>query len=116
MDELINRLTDNGQYANDICLYLVIENDDQTLHYLDYLGIRGKDLETLANKCVPSLDYLKETVRFLRSGFLGKDEITNNLKSSTPKCFITRFIRHNEDWDHAYEEFAGNFRQSKKSR
>ena len=51
MDETINRLTENGNYANDICLIFVVNGDDMYLEYLDKIDIRGKRLEIFAHKC-----------------------------------------------------------------
>lgn len=111
MDELIERLTENGKYANEICLLLLVNDNYTSLHYLDYLGITGKELENLEKCCDDSsIDYLTQTIRFLRSGFLGKDEIKANLNSPNPVYFIDRLLRKGEDWDYAYEHYASTFR------
>lgn len=111
MDELINKLTHDGNYATDVCLLLALENASESLHYLDYLDITGKELETLAHDCLPNFDinYLKQTIRFLRSGFLDSKDIKNNLNSSNPVCFINRLIKEGEDWERVYEEYSYNF-------
>jgi len=84
------------------------------LYYLDYLNITGKDLETLAQKCLPeyTLDYLVKTIRFLRSGFLGNDEIKDNLHSPNPIPFIKEKPINSNDWDYIYEDYAGTFREN----
>ena len=112
MDDLINRLTHNGEYANDVCLLLYISENYSSLYYLDYLNITGKELEILNEKCLTknSLDYLTQTIRFLRSGFLGIDEIKDNLTSKNPIPFINRLLVDGENYELAYENFAGDFR------
>ena len=111
MEEIVDKLTDNGNYATDVCLLLVLDNDTQSLHYLDYLNIRGKDLEVLAHNCLPdfNLDYLKQTIRFLRSGFISSSDIKKNLSSTSPVCFINRLMKSGEDWERVYEEYSNEF-------
>lgn len=112
MENIINRLTHDGEYATDVCLLLYLSEKYTSLHYLDYLEITGKELETLKEKCLAeySLDHLTQTIRFLRSGFLSKEEIKNNLTSSNPIPFIDRLLKPNENIELAYENYAGNFR------
>ena len=95
MDDIINKLTHDGQYATDVCLLLVLEDANESLHYLNYLNITGKELETLAHDCLPNfdIDYLKQTIRFLRSGFLSMDDVRKNLNSPKPVHFINRLIK-----------------------
>ena len=110
MDDLINKLTNNFQYGNDLILFLIANDDMSSIHYLDYLNIKGKELDNFT-KCLPefSLQYIKETIRFLRSGFVSSNDIHANLNSKTPICFITRLLKIGENWEYAYEDFAGNF-------
>lgn len=114
MDEIcqvIDRLTHNGEYANDVCLLLLLNEKYTSLHYLDYLNITGKDLEILKEKCLKedTLDYLTQTIRFLRSGFLGNEEIKQNLHSENPIPFIDRLLIIGEDYERAYEIFTSKF-------
>lgn len=119
IEEIINDLTINGQYANDICLILLINQRYETLNYLHSLNIKGKDLEILTNNCCfeDSLECFTQTVRYLRSGFLDKKTIFSNLRSSNPIPFIHRLLKSNEDWDLVYEDytfqFMKNFNQNK---
>ncbi len=111
ISDVLERLTHNNTYATDICLLLYLEEKYTSLYYLDYLNITGKELENLPKCCKDdSIDYLTQTIRFLRSGFLSKDEIMENLNSKNPVLFIDRLLITGEDWEHAYENFAGNFR------
>jgi hypothetical protein len=111
ISDVLERLTHNNTYATDICLLLYLEEKYTSLYYLDYLNITGKELENLPKCCKDdSIDYLTQTIRFLRSGFLSKDEIMENLNSKNPVLFIDRLLIPGEDWEHAYENFAGNFR------
>ena len=112
MEDLINRLTENGEYGSSICLLLFITENYTSLHYLDYLGVKGKELdklEELFNE--QSIQYVIETIRFMRSGFLGIEEIKENLKQEHPVPFITRLLIKGEDWENAYEDFAFDFRK-----
>lgn len=110
--DVINRLTHEGEYASDICLLLYMSEKYTSLYYLDYLNITGKELETLKEKCLieDNLDYLTQTIRFLRSGYLGNDEIKSNLNSKNPIPFINRLLEEGENWELAYENYAGDFR------
>lgn len=112
IDEIISRLTHNGQYATDICLLLYMSEKYTSLYYLDYLNITGKELETLKEKCLveDSLDHLTQTIRFLRSEFLNNKEIKDNLNSKNPIPFIDRLLEKGENWELAYENYAINFR------
>ena len=114
--DVIDKLTENNQYATDTCLLLYLSDNYTTLHYLDYLDITGKDLETLVEDCCidQSLDCITQTVRFLRSGFLGNDEIKSNLHSKNPITFIYRLLNEGENWEMAYEDYAGRFRSLNK--
>ena len=111
-EELIAKLTEDGEYANDICLLLSLDDDKHYFYYLDYLEIRGKDLETFSYKCIPNLDidYLKQTIRFLCSGFLGKDEIKENLRSNEPVYFIDKLMEVGDYIEREYEGYAYRFR------
>ena len=115
-EEISEKLTHNGEYAVDVVLLLYLSEAYSSLHYLDYLDITGKDLETLAHKCLPeyNLDYLVKTIRFLRSGFLGMDEIIDNLHSLNPVPFIKEKPINSNDWDYIYEDYAGTFRENLK--
>ena len=110
--KVLDNLTCNNQYATDVCLLLFLDEQYTSLYYLDYLGIKGKELETLAHKCCKefSVDWLYQTIRFLRSGYLGIDEIKENLNSKKPILFINRLLRRNENYELAYENYAGDFR------
>lgn len=112
IQDVLNRLTHNGEYANEVCLLLYLSEKYTSLYYLDYLNITGKELETLKEKCLieDTLDCLTQTIRFLRSGFLDKKEIKDNLNSQNPIPFIDRLLTVGENWESAYEEYAGNFR------
>ena len=111
ISEVLEKLTHNNTYATDICLLLYLNEEYTSLYYLDYLDITGKELENLSKCCKDeSIDYLTQTIRFLRSGFLGKDEIKENLNSKNPVLFIDRLLIPGENWEYAYENFAGDFR------
>lgn len=114
--EVLERLTENNTYATDICLLLYLNENYTSLYYLDYLKIYGKELENLKNCLIDpnDINHLTQTIRFLRSGFLGIDEIKANLNSTTPIPFITRLLKVGEDWDNVYEDYAGTFRQNLK--
>ena len=114
ISEVLERLTENNTYATDICLLLYLNENYTSLYYLDYLDIKGQELEQL-QKCLKDpndINYLTQTIRFLRSGFLGKDEIKENLNSKNPVPFIDRLLKVGEDWDYVYEGYAAKFRQA----
>ena len=120
MDEIINRLTDNYQYGTDIILLLTLDNDVTSIHYLNYLNIIGKRLDNLKNSLKEfDLQYLKQTIRFLRSGFPDIKDIYDNLDRDEPIYFIPRLLKVGEDWEMAYENFTSEFNRkftSNKSR
>ena len=94
MDDIVIKLTDNFEYGTDIILLLTLNDDTTSIHYLDYLNISGKQLDNLKNCLVEfSFPHIKETIRFLRSGFISVNDIHNNLNSKNPVCFITRLLR-----------------------
>ena len=112
IETIIEELADNNEDAYAVCLFLYVYDDLDALRHLHHLGIKGEDLVTFIYECCPnqSLDYINQSIRFLLSGFLGKDEIENNLKSQNPVPFIPRLLVKGENWEHAYENFAGDFR------
>ena len=111
IQDVITRLTHDNTYATDICLLLYLNENYTSLYYLDYLDITGKELENLPKCCKDdSIDYLTQTIRFLRSGFLTKEEIKANLNSKNPIPFVNRLLIIGENWELAYENFAGDFR------
>jgi hypothetical protein len=114
--EVLENLTENNTYATDICLLLYMTDNYTSLYYLDYLNIKGKELENLPNCLLDKddINHLTQTIRFLRSGFLGMDEIKENLNSKTPIPFITRLLKPGDDWDYVYEDYAGTFRSNLK--
>ena len=111
IDDIIDRLTHNNKYASDICLLLYFSKSASTIHSLDKLDITGKNLETLVYKCLPevTLDSINQTVRYLSSGFLSKDDIHYNLNSSEPVVFIDRLIQQGEDYENLYEHYSASF-------
>lgn len=110
--EIIEELVDNNDDAYGVCLFLYMNEDYYALNNLHYLDIKGDDLVTFFYKCCPihELNFIDQSVRFLLSGFLGQQEIKDNLKSENPQQFIPRLLIKGEDWDFAYENFAGDFR------
>ena len=116
--DVINKITIDNEYATDICLLLYLNENYSSLHYLDYLNITGRDLEILVEKCCvePTIVYITQTIRFLRSGFLSNDEIKENLHSKNPITFIDRLMNKGEDWDHVYENYAARFRSLKNNK
>lgn len=112
IEDVIERLTHNGDYATSLCLLLYLTDNTKSLYYLDYLKITGKDLDNLEKLLSnESVEFLVQTIRFLRSGFLGINEIRENLNSTNPIPFIPRLLRNGEDWENAYEDFSFNFRK-----
>lgn len=113
ISEVLERLTHNNEYATDVCLLLYLNDEYTSLYYLDYLNITGKELENLPKCCKEDdIKYLTQTIRFLRSGFLGNDEIKENLNSKNPVLFIDRLLQPGDDWDYVYEDYAGKFREA----
>ena len=114
IDDVIKDLTNDGEYANEFCLLMYLDDETQYLYYLQYLDIKGKDLEAFANNCIPDwdMDYIKQTIRYLCSGFLGKDEIKQNLESDKPIPFIDRLLVEGENIEWAYEKYSANFRSN----
>lgn len=117
MDELVNELTENGTYANVICLLIILENKERYLNQLKHLGITGKKIETLVYKCCNefSIDYIGQTLFYLRSGFLDNKTIHDNLESDNPIPFLDKLLRDGEDWDYAFERCTGTFYQNLKN-
>ena len=90
MDKIINRLTENGKYANEICLLFVIEQDEVYLEYCDKIGIRGKRLEIFANECCHKcdMDYIKDTLLCISFGLFDLDIVNKVIDSNNPVNFI----------------------------
>lgn len=110
-EEIINELTHNGKYATDVCLLFYMNEETHYLYYLRRLNITGKKLENLAYKCVPDmdLDYLKQTIRYLSSGFLRDSEIQENLESDNPIPFITKLLNIGDYIERVYESYTFDF-------
>jgi len=115
MEDIINRLTENGNYANELVLMFLVNNDDVYLEYLDKIDIRGKDLEVFSNICCNEcdLDYIKDTLLCISFGLFDLDVIYGNLKSKNPLPFINelytpsdthvgRFIRLKNEFDNRF--------------
>lgn len=115
IDTIMEELADNNEDAYGVCLFLYMYDDNYALQNLHHLGIKGEDLFTFVYECCPNqnIDFINQSIRFLLSGFLGKDEIEANLKSKNPIPFIPRLLVKGENWEHAYENFAGDFRMNR---
>lgn len=109
--DVIDKICDGNDDAYGVCLLLYLNDRHSSIYYLDYLNIHGQDIVDLVNKCCKEYDcdYISETIRYLRSGFLGQDTIINNIRSDSPINFIPRLLDVHEDWDHAYEDFTSEF-------
>ena len=114
MEETINYIADDNDEAYGVCLLLLLENKEYVFPSLLRLGIRGKDLATLAYKCcnTSSIDYLTQTIRFLSYPGLTKDEIMANLHSPNPIHFVPRLMIVGEDWEETYWGFIWDFRDN----
>ena len=121
MDEdILNRLTENGQYANELCLMLLVSGEDYLLEYFDKIDIRGKDLETFAYDCChdADIDYIRDTLLCISFGLFDLDKVYENLKSSNPINFIDerelstdthlqRFVRLKKEFDQKFNKNKG---------
>lgn len=112
MEDVINKLTENGQYANELCLMFIVTNEEIYLKYLDTIDIRGKDLETFAYKCCHDADieYMKETLLCISFGLFDLEIVYENLKRKNPLPFIDelnkpsdtrvrRYMRYKKEFD-----------------
>jgi len=86
MEDIINRLTENGNYANELVLMFLVNNDDVYLEYLDKIDIRGKDLEVFSNICCNEcdLDYIKDTLLCISFGLFDLQTGHLHLITGTP--------------------------------
>jgi len=117
MDKLIERIADGDEDAYGVCLLIVLENKEYVFSSLERIGIKGKDLATLAYKCCndSSIDYLTQTIRFLSYPGLSKKEIFDNLHSKNPIHFVPRLMIKGEDWEETYWDFIWDFRDKIKN-
>lgn len=115
MEDIINRLTENGNYANEIVLLFIVNNDEVYLEYLDKIDIRGRDLEIFAYDCCHECDpeYIKDTLLCISFGLFDLDVIYDNLKSKNPLAIIDklhiptdtpvrRYIRLKNEFDNKF--------------
>lgn len=111
MDEIINRLTENGNYASDICLIFVVNGDDMYLEYLDKIDIRGKRLEIFAHKCCNECDpdYIKDTLLCISFGLFDLDIINKNIDSSNPLPFIDELHKPSDSIVRRYVRLKNEF-------
>lgn len=100
MDDIINRLTENKQYANDICLFLLINDGYTQLKYLDEIGIRGKKLEIFIEKCCGGYDYenISNILLLISWEVFEIELVKRNIDSKHPILLIQEHKRDNEHW------------------
>ena len=119
-DDILARLTENGQYANELCLMFYVMDESYFLEYFDKIDIRGKDLETFAYKCCHEgdIDYIRDTLLCISFGLFDIDKVYENLKSSNPVNFIDerelstdthiqRFVRLKREFDQKFNKNKG---------
>ena len=90
LEEVIERLTENGKYANELCLMLLVSDNEIYLRQLDSIGITGKELEIFAYKCCNDGDirYIQDTLLCISFGIFDLPTVYKNLQSKNPLPFI----------------------------
>lgn len=111
MKEKIDILTENGKYAEEICLLFLANNDDLYLEYLLDYNIVGKKLETFAYKCCHdcNIDFMKETVLCISLDLFKLDLVHKNLESENPIPFIEKLRGSNEGYVATFTRYYRTF-------
>lgn len=121
LKNIIDELTENGKYANEICLQFLIENKDSYLEYLQKCNITGKKLETFAYKCChdANIYYMMETLMCISMDIFDLKLVHQNLESNNPIPFIQQLQGDNEGYIACYKRYHDTFlnnMNNKKSR
>ena len=114
IDKIMNELADGDVDAEGICLFFYVNHDFNSLKDLYELGIKGEELNTFIEFGCPSdvLEYIHQTIDFLKSGNLSNEEIFNNLRKKKPIPFTPHvLIKSQEDKEKVYKDFADEFRK-----
>lgn len=112
MDEMINRLTENGDYANDICLLLLVNNEDYFLKYLDKYNIAGRKLEKFFYDCCNNGDshMLRTVFLCMDWNLFDKELVHENLEREHPIPFIDELYLPNEGFVSRYARYRDTFK------
>lgn len=111
MEEKINVLTDNGKYAEDICLLFLANNDSLYLDFLLEYGIIGEKLETFAYKCCHNgdIDFMKETLLCISMDLFKLQLVHQNLESENPIPFIEKLQENDEGYIATFTRYYKTF-------
>lgn len=111
MVDIVNRLTENGNYANEICLLIMMSDNEYMLKYLDECEIRGKKLETFANTCCNECDLslMAEVLLCISWDVFDLNLVHKNLDSAKPIAFIDELHKPNESLIQRYKRYKQTF-------
>jgi len=117
LKEIVEKLTENGKYANEICLQLLLENKDRCFEYLEKYNITGKKLETFAYKCChdSNTDFIMETIMCISMDIFDLKLVHKNLESDNPIPFIEQLQGNNEGYIACYKRYHSTFLNNMKN-
>ena len=118
MEELVNKLTENGKYANEICLMCLVDNNEYMLKYFEKYDIIGRKLEIFAKDCCNEYDtnIMREVLLCMDWELFDVKLVHQNLESSNPIPFIEEYMIPGEGWIKRYQRYRDTFKNNMQKR
>lgn len=112
--DLVDKLTEGGKYANEICLLLLVSENSYMLEYFDKYEISGRKLEIFANDCCNDCDVymMREVLLCLDWDLFDIKLVHKNLESSNPIPFIDKLMIPNEGIIQRYKRYRDTFNKN----
>jgi hypothetical protein len=121
-EEIVNKLTENGKYCEDVCILFLL---DDKVHYMKYLcdnGITGKKFETFIHKCcdVYDINCFVQTILYISFDIFQMKDVHENLESNNPIPFIKNYENKQvitiNDYMFYSRDFKERFEENKRGR
>ena len=112
LEEIINKITEDGNYDSGLCLLFVLNNQDLYLDYLVSKDITGKRFETLLYKgCeVFDIECFTKTILYISFGIFEFEDVYKNLDSDNPIPFIANYEKGRNYFIREMQELHDDFK------
>ena len=113
--DLLSKVTEDGKYAGEICLYFTLSEQEHFLEQFDKLNIIGKKLETFVNDCCDNcnIDMIRTVLLCIDWGLFDINLVHKNLEQANPIPFIDKlFSDEHEGMIQRYERYKDTFNKN----